>query len=407
MQQVAMLWLVHRLSNSAVLLGLVGFCSQVPSFFLAPVAGVYTDRWNLHRTILLTQSLAMCQALVLAVLALTGMVAVWHVVVLSICLGFVTAFDIPARQAFLIQMIEGREGLSNAIGLNSSMFNGARLVGPAIAGFVIAAAGEGVCFLLNGLSYLAVLAALLAMRLPPPALAKPPQHVVHELVEGLRYAFGFLPVREILMLLALVNMAAMPLTLVLLPVFTTSVLGGGPDALGLLTAAMGLGALLGALSLASRKSVLGLGRQIAWAGGLFGLSLIAFSFSRVLWLSMLLLVASGFAVMMETAASNTILQTIVDDDKRGRLMSFYAMTFLGAAPLGSLLAGSLASCLGVARVVQLAGCMCIMGSLVFAWRLPALRKIIRPIYRRMGILPDLTAGIPCEAEVTLPEDGGK
>jgi MFS family permease len=404
-QQVAMIWLVYRLSNSAFLLGLVGFCSQIPSFFLAPVAGVFTDRWNLHRTILLTQSLAMCQAIILAVLTLTGTVAVWHVLALSVCMGLITAFDIPARQSFLIQMVEGRGNLTNAIGLNSSMFNGARLIGPAIAGFLIAAVGEGICFLLNALSFVAVLAALLAMRLPPQAAAKPPQHVLHELIEGFRYAFGFLPIREILMILALVNLAAMPL-MVLLPVFATTVLHGGPDTLGLLTAATGLGALLGALCLASRKSVLGLGRQIAWASALFGLSLIAFSFSHVLWLSMLLLVSGGFAVMMETAASNTILQTIVDDDKRGRVMSFYAMAFLGVAPLGSLLAGSLASHLGVAHVVQIAGTMCIMGSMVFAWRLPALRKIVRPIYRRIGILPDVTSGIPCEAEVTAPENGG-
>ena len=221
MQQVAMIWLVYRLSNSAFLLGLVGFCSQIPSFFLAPVAGVFTDRWNLHRTILATQSLAMCQALILAVLTLTGTVAVWHVLALSVCMGLITAFDMPARQAFLIQMVEGREDLTNAIGLNSSMFNGARLVGPAIAGFLIAAVGEGVCFLLNALSYVAVLAALLAMRLPPQAPAKPPQHVLHELREGFRYAFGFPPIREILMLLALVNLAAMPLT-VLLPFFATT-----------------------------------------------------------------------------------------------------------------------------------------------------------------------------------------
>jgi MFS family permease len=402
MQQVAMIWLVYRLSHSAFLLGLVAFCSQVPSFFLAPVAGVFTDRWNLHRTILMTQSLAMCQAMILAVLSWSGVVAVWHVLALSVCLGLVTAFDIPARQAFLIQMVEGREDLTSAIGLNSSMFNGARLVGPAIAGFLIAAVGERVCFLLNALSYVAVLAALLAMRLPPQAPAKPSRHVLHELIEGFRYAFGFLPIREILMLLALVNMAAMPLT-VLLPVFATTVLGGGPDTLGLLTAAMGFGALLGALRLASRKNVLGLGRQIAWASAFFGLSLIAFSFSRVLWLSMLLLASSGFAVMMETAASNTILQTIVDDDKRGRVMSFYAMAFLGAAPLGSLLAGSLASHLGAAWVVQLAGVMCILGSMVFTWRLPALRRIVRPIYRRIGILPDVTAGIPCEAEVAVSD----
>ena len=405
MQQVAMIWLVYRLGHSVFLLGLVGFCSQIPSFFLAPVAGVYMDRWNLHRTILLTQILAMCQALILAVLTLTGTVAVWHVLALSVCLGLVTAFDIPARQAFLIQMVEGRENLTNAIGLNSSMFNGARLVGPSMAGFLIAMVGEGVCFLLNALSYVAVLAALLAMRLPRQAPAQPPEHVLHDLIEGFRYAFGFLPIREILLLLALVNMAAMSLT-VLLPVFATTVLKGGSDTLGLLTAAMGLGALLGALRLAYRKSVLGLARQIAWASAVFGLSLIAFSFSHVQWLSMSLLVTSGFALMMETAASNTILQTIVDDDKRGRVMSFYAMAFLGAAPVGSLLAGSLASHLGVAHVMQLAGALCLAGSTVFAWRLSVLRKIVRPIYQRIGILPDVTSGIPCEAEVTVAEDGG-
>ena len=403
MQQVAMIWLVYRLTNSAFLLGLVGFCSQIPSFFLAPLAGVFTDRWNLHRTIIATQSLAMLQAVILVVLTLTGVVTVGHVLLLCVFMGLVNAFDIPARQAFLIQMVEGREGLTGAIGLNSSMFNGARLVGPAIAGFLIAAVGEAICFLLNALSYVAVLAALLAMRLPPRAPAKPPQHVLHELREGVRYAFGFPPIREILLLLTVVNLAAMSLT-VLLPVFATAVLHGGPDTLGLLTAAMGLGALIGALRLAFRKSVLGLGRQIAWAGALFGLSLIVFSFSHVLWLSMLLLVTCGFAMMMETAASNTILQTIVDDDKRGRVMSFYAMAFLGVAPLGSLLAGSLASDLGAPHVVQLTGTMCVVASAVFAFRLPAIRKFVRPIYQRIGILPDVTSGIPSEAEYMASDE---
>lgn len=408
MQQVAMIWLVYRLSGSAFLLGLVGFCSQIPSFFLAPVAGVFTDRWNLHRTILFTQSLSMCQALTLAALTLSGTVAVWHIIVLSVCLGLVNAFDVPARQSFLIHMVEGRENLTSAIGLNSSMFNGARLVGPAVAGFLIAAVGEGVCFLLNGLSYVAVLAALMAMRLPPREPAEPRHRVLHELIEGFRYAFGFRPIREILLLLAVVNMAAMSLT-VLLPVFASGVLRGGSGTLGLVTAAMGLGALVGALSLAYRKSVLGLGRQVAWTSAGVGLSLIAFSFSHVLWLSMLLLAAGGYVVMMETAASNTILQTIVDDDKRGRVMSFYAMAFLGTAPLGSLLAGSLAARLGVSGVVQLAGGVCLLASLVFAMRLPGLRRVTRPIYRRIGILPDVTSGIPCEAEVEVsaPENGAK
>jgi MFS family permease len=403
MQQVAMIWLVFRLSHSAFLLGTVGFCSQIPAFFLAPMAGVFTDRWNLHRTIIITQSLAMLQALTLAVLSLTGVVAVWHVLLLSVCMGLINAFDMPARQAFLIQMVEGRADLTSGIGLNSSMFNAARLVGPAIAGFLIAAVGEGLCFLLNALSFVAVLAALLWMRLGPPKEVKPPQQVWDELREGFRYAFGFPPIREILLLLAVVNLAAMPLT-VLLPVFATAVLHGGPDTLGLLTAAMGLGALVGAMMLALRKGVLGLGRQIVWASGLCGLGLIAFSFSGVLWLSLLLLMMTGFAVMMEMAASNTILQTIVDDDKRGRVMSFYMMSFLGVAPVGSLLAGSLASHIGAPRVVQLAGTMCVAGAVVFGSRLSGLRKLIRPIYQRIGILPDMTAGVPTVAELTVPED---
>ena len=399
MQQVAMIWLAFRLSHSAFLLGTVGFCSQIPAFFLAPMAGVFTDRWNLHRTIIITQSLAMLQALTLAVLSLTGVVAVWHVLLLSVCMGLINAFDMPARQAFLIQMVEGRADLTSGIGLNSSMFNAARLGGPAIAGFLIAAVGEGLCFLLNALSFVAVLAALLWMRLGPPKEVKPPQQVWDELREGFRYAFGFPPIRAILVLLAVVNLAAMPLA-VLLPVFAAEVLRGGPHTLGLLTSALGLGSLVGALVLASRKTVLGLGRQIAWASGAFGLSLIVFSFSAVLWLSMLLLVMTGFALMMETAASNTVLQTIVEDGKRGRVMSFYTMAFLGVAPLGSLLAGALAGRLGVPHVAQLAGAMCALASLVFTLRLPALRAFVRPIYQRIGVLPDVTSGIPSVAPLS-------
>ncbi len=401
MQQVAMIWLVYRLSNSAFLLGAVGFCSQIPTLFVVPMAGVFTDRWNLQRTILVTQTLAMLQALILAALALTGVVAVWHVLLLSVCLGLVTAFDVPARQAFLIQMVEGREGLINAIGLNSSVFNGARWWGRRLP---VSDRGGGEGSASRQRAELRGSAGGLAgdaMR--PRAPAKPPQHVLYELREGFRYAFGFPPIREILLLLAVVNLAAMPLT-VLLPVFAKAVLHGGPDTLGLLTAAMGMGALVGALVLASRKSVLGLGRQVFWASGVFGLSLIAFSTSTVLWLSLLLLVATGFSVMMETAASNTILQTIVDDDKRGRVMSFYGMAFLGVAPLGSLLAGSLASHIGVTLVMQLAGAMCVVGSLVFARRLPALRKMIRPIYQRIGILPDMTTGVPSVADVNVSEE---
>jgi len=400
MQQVAMIWLVYRLSGSAFLLGLVGFCSQVPILLFSSLAGVYTDRWNRHRTIIVTQSLAMLQAVVLVALTLTGVVTVWQVILLSIFLGMVNAFDMPARQAFLIQMIEGRDHLPSSIGLNSSMFNVARLVGPAIAGFLIAVAGEWLCFLLNAISYVAVLAALLAMRVAPRASNGPPKHVLLELKDGFLYAFGFHPIRALLLLLAIVSLAAMPL-LVLMPIFATNVLHGGPKTLGLLTAAMGVGALAGALLVASRKTVLGLGRQIAWSSIAFGVGVIAFSFSSVLWISLVLLAAVGFFMMMETAATNTILQTIVEEDKRGRVMSFYATAFVGMAPLGSLLAGSLASRIGAVHTVQLAGTMCVIGALFFTRQLPVLRRMIRPIYQRMGILPELTSGMPSAADTPI------
>jgi MFS family permease len=400
MQQVAMIWLVYRLSGSAFLLGLVGFCSQVPILLFSSLAGVYTDRWNRHRTIIITQGLAMLQAVVLVVLTLTGVVTAWQVILLSIFLGMVNAFDMPARQAFLIQMIEVRDHLPSAIGLNSSMFNAARLVGPAIAGFLIAAAGEWLCFLLNAISYVAVLAALLAMRVAPRASIGPPKHILLELKDGFLYAFGFRPICVLLLLLAIVSFAAMPL-LVLMPIFATNVLHGGPKTLGLLTAAMGVGALAGALLVASRKTVLGLGRQIAWSSIAFGVGVIAFSFSSVLWISLVLLAAVGFSMMMETAATNTILQTIVEEDKRGRVMSFYATAFVGMAPLGSLLAGSLASRIGAVHTVQVAGAMCVVGSLFFTRQLPVLRRMIRPIYQSMGILPELTSGMPSAADTPI------
>jgi MFS family permease len=399
MQQVAMGWLVYRLTGSAQLLGLTGFCGQIPCFLLTPFAGVYTDRWNLHRTIVVTQTLAMIQAAVLAALVLTNTIAIWHIVAMSVFLGIVTAFDVPARQAFLIQMVEGREHLPSAISLNSSMFNGARVIGPAIAGFAIKAFGESVCFVLNAASYVAVLASLMAMHVKPREPSAPARHVLVELGEGFRYVFGFAPVREILLLLVIVNLASMPLTLVLLPVFAKIELNGDADTLGLLTASMGCGAFICAFSMAFRKSVRGLGKQIGWGAALFGFGLIVFSFSHLVWLSMLLLVVTGFSLMLETTASNMIVQTIVDDSKRGRVMSFYAMAFFGVGPFGSLLAGWLTKHLGAPRVTQIAGAMVVLASVWFVTRLPALRELIRPIYRRIGILPDISSGVPTVADV--------
>lgn len=405
MQQVAMMWLVYQRTGSAFLLGLVGFASQIPAFLLAPLAGVLIDRWDRRRTLLGTQAGALLQAvLMLALAAATGLptsYTIAGILALSVFLGTVNALDTPARQAFLVQMIENREDLGNAIALNSSMFNAARLIGPALAGFLIDAAGEWTCFLLNALSYVAVLAALLAMRVETQRPAR--TSVVQGFAEGFRYAFGFAPIRVLLVQLGLVSFAAMPLQ-VLMPVFATDILGGGPHTLGLLTGASGLGALAGALLLASRRTVLGLGRQIAAAGLLFGGAMIGFGFSQTLGLSLAILLLAGFAMIVQMAASNTVLQTIVAEDKRGRVMAFYSMAFMGMAPLGSLAAGAIAGRLGAPLTVQLGGALALVVAALFALRLPALREAIRPIYREAGILPEISTGIDAATELRVPPE---
>ena len=383
-QVIAMSWLVYRLTHSAFLLGMTGFVGQIPTFLFAPLAGVLVDRWNRHHILLVTQTLSMMQALLLAALDLTATIRVWHVMVLVLLLGMVNAFDAPARQAFVVEMVEKREDLPNAIALNSFLFNGARLVGPSIGGVLISIVGEGACFLLNGLSFFAVIIALWAMRITAKKAAQKAQ-IGKGLREGFEYAFGFAPIRFILLFLGLISLAGMPYT-ILMPIFAKDILHGGPQTLGFLMAATGMGAVAGALFLASRKSVLGLGRVIVIASGIFGTGLIAFSLSHVLWLSLLMLVLTGLGMMIQMASSNTILQTIVEDDKRGRVMSFYTMSFMGVAPFGSLLAGSLAEAIGAPNTVRIAGISCLLGSYLFARRLPLLRGMIRPIYLRKGII---------------------
>jgi MFS family permease len=403
MQSLAMAWLVYRLTDDPFWLGVVNFSQQFPSFFVAPLAGVLSDRWNRHRVIVITQTLSMLQAFALAYLAWIGDVEVWQLVVLSIFLGVVFAFDMTSRQAFLVQLVERREDLANAIALNSSMVNGARLVGPAIAGLLLKSAGEAICFLLNGISFLAVIVALLLMRVPPQE--RPASHppLIEGMREGARYAFGFPPIRAILLLLALVSFVGLPYT-VLMPVFAVQVLGGGPDTLGYLMGASGVGALSGALYLASRRSVLGLGRHIAFAPVGFGLGLIGFSLSTTLWLSMVLLFVIGFAMMVQMASSNTLLQTITDEDKRGRVMSFYMMAFMGMSPLGGLAAGALAARISAAQTLMLGGGICVVGGLLFSWGLPKLRPHVRPVYRRMGLLTEVARGIEAASEPAPPEE---
>jgi MFS family permease len=368
MQAIAMSWLVYRLTNSAFLLGIVGFLGQLPAFLFMPFAGVFADRYNRHRILLVTQSLAMLQALVLTVLVFTNTIAVWHIIVLSVCLGLINAFDMPVRQAFTVEMIEKREDLGNAIALNSSMVNVARLVGPSVAGILIAVAGEGVCFLLNALSYCAVIASLLALKIVPRVTSSSHNHVLYDIREGFRYVFNFGSIRAILLLLSLVSLMGVPYQ-VLMPVFARDIFHGGPKTLGFLMAMAGGGALTGALYLAGKKNTVGLERLIPAAAVIFGFGILAFSFSRVLWFSLLVIFISGFAMMVQMAASNTVLQTIVEEDKRGRVMSFYTMSFMGMVPFGSLLAGSAASTLGAPRTLFLGGIICIIGAMVFEiWR---------------------------------------
>jgi MFS family permease len=357
MQRIALGWLVYRLTDSAFLLGVVGFAGQIPAFVLAPFAGVLADRWNRHRLLILTQALAMMQAFVLAYLVLTETVVIWQIIGLSLVLGVVTAFDIPVRQSFMVEMIEEKVDLANAIALNSSMVNGARLLGPSVAGLLIATVGEGMCFLINGLSYLAVIASLLLMKIVQKNFRAHQPGAWHDLKEGLTYVYRFEPIRAIILLLALVSLMGMPY-IVLMPIFARDVLHGGPSALGFLMGGSGVGALAGALYLASRRGVLGLGKMIPIGAGIFGLGLIAFALSRNFFWSLILLTAVGFGQMIQLATSNTLLQTMVDDDRRGRVMGFFTVAFVGMAPVGSLLAGALASAIGAPWTLFLGGVAC-------------------------------------------------
>jgi MFS family permease len=388
MQQLALTWLVYRQTNSPFILGIIGFASQFPTFLIGPLAGVLADRFNRHRIIILTQTASLIQAGLLAWLTLTNQAAVWNIIPLCVLLGIINAIDIPARQSFMMEMIENREDIGNAIALNSSMFNGARLIGPSIAGLVIAAIGEGLCFLLNAVSFIAVIAALMAMRIKPRNEPSKPRGVFTELKEGFHYAATFRPIRAILLLLGLVSILGMPYV-VLMPIYARDILHGGAHTLGFLMGAIGIGAVSGAIFLASRKSVVGLEHIIPRAAAVLGTGLILFSFTSTLPVALGLLLVCGFGMMVQMASSNTILQTIADDDKRGRVMSFYTVAFLGMAPFGSLLAGSCAGWIGAPTTLLLCGIFCIIGGGIFAKRLPGLNAIIRPVYARKGLIPEI------------------
>ena len=404
MQRVAMSWLVYHLTSSEFLLGLVSFLGLIPVFVLSPFAGVLADRVHRLHLLIATQALAMLQALLLAVLVMTGLVRIGHIMALAAFLGLINAFDTPIRQAFTAELIEKKEDLGNAIALNSAMFNGARMVGPTMAGLLVALFGEGVCFLLNGISYLAVLAALLRMKIPPAAKRTQPQKLLKGLQEGFSYSFGFAPIKAVLFLLMTVGIMGMPY-MVLMPVFAKDILHGGSRTLGFLMGAAGGGALCGAIYLAQRKTVAGLERVIPLVAGMFSLAMIGFALSRHQWLSLLLLFIIGFGVMVQMASSNTILQTIVDDDKRGRVMSFYVMCVMGTAPIGSLLAGAVAERLGTPETLVIGGVCCLVGALVFMLKLRVIREMIRPKYVEKGIISEVALGLQAAAQWPKPPAG--
>jgi len=386
-QRIAMPWLVYDLTDSVVLLGIVGFAGQIPTFLLASYAGVIVDRRNRYRILIATQILAMIQALTLAALVFSGTIQVWQLIALSVVLGLINAFDMPSRQSFMVEMVEKKEDLGNAIALNSTMVNGARLLGPSIAGVLISLTGEATCFLINGVSYLVVIASLLNMKIIPKDRKPKNTKIISELKEGFHYTFGFIPVRFIILLLALVSLMGMPFS-VLMPVFAKEVLHGSSHTFGFLMGASGLGAVSGALYLASRRNAAGLEKIIPVSAMVFGTGLILLSVSRIFWLASLVMILTGAGMMMVMASSNTVIQTVIDDSKRGRVMSFYAMAFMGTAPFGSLLAGTLAKIIGTPMTLAIGGFSCIVGAGFYLRKMPEMQKQIRPVYKVLGILKE-------------------
>ncbi len=386
MTRVATGWLVYRLTGSALLLGTVSFAGQIPTFLLAPFAGVWVDRLDRRQVLVWTQTLSMFQSLTLAALTLSHHITIPLLLALSVLQGCVNAFDMPGRQSFMVKMVDDKRDLQNAIAINSSMVNVARLIGPSLAGMLIAVSSEGWCFLVDGISYIAVIASLLMMRLHDPVVQRKATSTLTELKAGWTYVSEFLPIRTILLLFAVLSLMGMPFV-VLMPIFAAEVLHGGPHTLGFLMGSMGMGALVSALSLAARRNVRGLVRMIPIAAGVFGAGLIGFGLSHWFWLSMVMVFIAGMGMMQGMAASNTVIQTIVTDDKRGRVMSYYTMAFMGMAPFGSLLAGTMAHNFSAPWTVIMNGCVVLLGAAWFATRLPALRNQIRPIYQAMGIIP--------------------
>ncbi|HWB99853.1 MAG TPA: MFS transporter [Bryobacteraceae bacterium] len=394
MQSIAEAWLVYRLTGSSVLLGTISFANQIPVFLVAPLGGIVADRWSRRKIVIGTQAASMLLALTLSLLTLTGMIRVWHLFVLTALLGVVNSFDIPARQAFLSDMV-GREDLMNAIALNSSMFNSARIVGPAVAGILVANIGEGWCFFANGVSYIAVIAGLLMMDVRRHIPVGSNGSMIAHVVEGFRFVIHNLPIHALLILLGILSLTGMPFA-VLMPIFADQILHGGARGLGLLMGASGIGALCGALTLATRQSVRGLSRWVAMSAGAFGATLAVFALSRSFWFSCAVLIPVGFAMMIEMGSSNTLIQSMSPDHLRGRVMSVYSMMFMGMSPIGALLSGICAEKFGAPLTVAAGGVICIVAATVFGLNLPALRISAR----RLIVAQQLAGGDPPQEIVT-------
>ena len=406
-QQVALSWLIYSITNSPFLLGFVMFAGQLPTFLIAPFAGVLADKYDKHKIIIGTQVVSMLQAILLAIFVMTDHINVSVLIILNILLGIANSFDIPTRQSFVIQMIDNKEDLPNAIALNSAIVNGSRLIGPAIAGILVASLGEGICFLINAISFVFVIISLLLMKIEKEEKKEKAGDekvsIIKQLKEGFQYSFGFLPIRSVILLLAAVSLFGNPY-LVLLPVFARDILSGNAATLGYLNSAVGIGALSGALYLASRKSTLGLGKIIATTTLIFAFTLISFSFSKTLTLSVIILLFCGFGMMMQTSGSNTILQTLSDDDMRGRVMSFYTVAFRGMAPFGSLWAGTFADNFGAPVTVLISGVVCLAAGILFFKNLKIIRTAAKPVYQEKGLLPEAVKGVQIASNLSLPPE---
>lgn len=388
MQQIALSWLIYRLTGSVFLLGLISFTSQIPNFVLSPFTGVITDRYNRLKIMTIAQALFMLEALTMTVLVMSGQIEVWQIIVLSVFFGIISAFEAPARQSLTVDLINNPKHLGNAIALNSALFNAARLIGPAIAGLTIAAVGEGVSFLLNTISYLGVIGALLMVKLPVKTSTPEHRDFKESFSEGFRYTFNTFPLRILILILAIVSLSGYPF-IVLLPAYAKEILHGGSDTLGFLMSGLGAGALLGALIMAARKTVLGLGRIISWHMGLMGIAVILAGISNQLGYSLMILFFAGLSMILSLSSVNIMIQSLADEDKRGRVMSFYAMALMGTLPIGNLLAGTVASAIGIKDTLIIGGIITVITAFWFERKRRLMRETVRSIYKKKGIYTEL------------------